>query len=417
MDVLTKPKNTKLALLKSKRFYVVSLATMFTAILWLQSSADVSVPKSAMNIKTVQRGDLPLVINAYGKLASHDTRLLTAPVAATVERILLKPGAQVTKNTVILELGNPELNQKVEAAQLGVYRAETNYEKLAIELQDKRLQQQSTIALLESELKSAKLKYNAEKKLESSGIISKLQIQTSAIKVDQLEVRLDIAKQRIEHLVTINQSRLAVENELVKLAKSQLKLHQNNQQALQVRAGIDGVLQRLPIELGENVIAGENLAIVGSVSSLIAQLKIPQSQAADVSMGNQVSLTVANQQVAAKVSRIDPVVTDGYVTIEAAISQQLPAGARPEINVQGFVTASTIQDTLYVELPANIAGNTSANMFVVDDEQQLATVASVKFGRVAGRYIEVVDGVKAHERIVVSDVDQWRDYKQIVLLN
>ncbi|WP_448546728.1 efflux RND transporter periplasmic adaptor subunit [Thalassotalea fusca] len=402
---------------KNNKFNAITVLVVLTFIIWFQSTNDVSIQRSQINIKPVKRGDLPLVINTYGKLISQDTRILTAPVAATVEKIRLKPGAQVDVDTIILELNNPELNQKVEAAQLAVHRANTNLKKLEIELQDERLQQQSNIALLQAELKSARLKYTAEKSLESSGTISKLQIQTSEITVEQLEVRLSIAQQRMEHLKAINDTRLSVERELVKLAESQLNLHLNNQNALVVRSGIKGVLQRLPVELGENILSGDKLAIVGSVDKLDAELKVPQSQAAEIALGSPVTLTIAHQSISASVSRIDPVVTDGYVTIEATIEQTLPASARPDINIQGFVTSSVIPDALFVEIPANIASNSKANVFMVNEEQQLAKTTPITFGRIAGRYIEVIDGAQANQQLVVSDVEKWRELDQIVLLN
>jgi multidrug resistance efflux pump len=342
---------------------------------------------------------------------------LTTPVAATVEKIHLKPGAQVNKDSIILELVNPELNQKVEAAQLALHQANTKLKKLEIELQDQQLQHQSNIALLKAELKSARLQYTAEKNLENSGTISKLQIQTSAITVEQLEVRLAIAEQRINHLKAINQTRLSVEKELVKLAQSQLSLQLKNKESLIVRSNIDGVLQRLPVELGENIVAGAKLAEVGSVSNLDAELKLPQSHAAEIALGNPVMLTVAMQPVSAVVSRIDPVVTNGYVTIEAKIEQPLPKSARPEINIQGFITSNVITDALYVETPANIASHSKVDMFLVDDVEQIAEATTVSFGRIAGQYIEVLNGVEANQQLVISDMQQWQNYKQIALIN
>uniref|UniRef100_UPI003569A57D efflux RND transporter periplasmic adaptor subunit n=1 Tax=Pseudoalteromonas sp. TaxID=53249 RepID=UPI003569A57D len=400
----------------TKLFAIFAFA-LLTLIIWLKSSYNVGVQRDHINIKSVKRGDLPLVINTYGKLISQDTRILTTPVAATVEKIHLKPGAQVNKDSIILELVNPELNQKVEAAQLALHQANTKLKKLEIELQDQQLQHQSNIALLKAELKSARLQYTAEKNLENSGTISKLQIQTSAITVEQLEVRLAIAEQRINHLKAINQTRLSVEKELVKLAKSQLSLQLKNKESLIVRSNIDGVLQRLPVELGENIVAGAKLAEVGSVSNLDAELKLPQSHAAEIALGNPVMLTVAMQPVSAVVSRIDPVVTNGYVTIEAKIEQPLPKSARPEINIQGFITSNVITDALYVETPANITSHSKVDMFLVDDAEQIAEATTVSFGRIVGQYIEVLNGVEANQQLVISDMQQWQNYKQIALIN
>lgn len=417
MDVMTHSEKPWLNKLKNTKLFAIFAFALLTLIIWLKSSYNVGVQRDHINIKSVKRGDLPLVINTYGKLISQDTRILTTPVAATVEKIHLKPGAQVNKDSIILELVNPELNQKVEAAQLALHQANTKLKKLEIELQDQQLQHQSNIALLKAELKSARLQYTAEKNLENSGTISKLQIQTSAITVEQLEVRLAIAEQRINHLKAINQTRLSVEKELVKLAKSQLSLQLKNKESLIVRSNIDGVLQRLPVELGENIVAGAKLAEVGSVSNLDAELKLPQSHAAEIALGNPVMLTVAMQPVSAVVSRIDPVVTNGYVTIEAKIEQPLPKSARPEINIQGFITSNVITDALYVETPANITSHSKVDMFLVDDAEQIAEATTVSFGRIAGQYIEVLNGVEANQQLVISDMQQWQNYKQIALIN
>lgn len=417
MDVITHSEKRFLDKLKNVKLFAIFAFALLTLIIWLKSSYNVGVQRDHINIKSVKRGDLPLVINTYGKLISQDTRILTTPVAATVEKIHLKPGAQVNQDSIILELVNPELNQKVEAAQLALHQANTKLKKLEIELQDQQLQHQSNIALLKAELKSARLQYTAEKNLENSGTISKLQIQTSAITVEQLEVRLAIAEQRINHLKAINHTRLSVEKELVKLAQSQLSLQLKNKESLIVRSNIDGVLQRLPVELGENIVAGAKLAEVGSVSNLDAELKLPQSHAAEIALGNPVMLTVAMQPVSAVVSRIDPVVTNGYVTIEAKIEQPLPKSARPEINIQGFITSNVITDALYVETPANIASHSKVDMFLVDDVEQIAEATTVSFGRIAGQYIEVLNGVEANQQLVISDMQQWQNHKQIALIN
>ena len=414
MDVIHQPKN-KLSRFISPKWVLGGIALIITLFLGLTSARSITVPLQQVNIKQVQYGNLPLTINTYGKLVSQDTRFLSAKAAGTVEKIWLKPGAKVQKGTVILELSNPSLQQQVEAATLKVHQAETNLKKMALELEDGMLQHQSNIELLKSELESAQLTYEAEKKLEESGIVSKLQIQTSQIKVSQLQVRLEIANKRLTHLNAINETRLSVEQELVNLEKSQLKLQLDNQQALIVRSGIDGVLQRLPAELGANVIRGEPLAVIGSIDRLDAELRVPQSQADEIQLGNHVLLNVSQHSLSASVSRIDPVVTDGYVTIEAKIVDALPVSARPDINVQGVITAGVIPDTLFIEAPVNIAGHSNVNLFVLDDHNEYARSSQIQFGAIAGRYIQVVDGVAEHQKVVVSDVEKWRDFDQILL--
>jgi multidrug efflux pump subunit AcrA (membrane-fusion protein) len=390
---------------------VLAIALLFS----LLSNRSITIPFQQVNIKQVQYGNVPLTINTYGKLISQDTRFLSAKSAGTVEKIWLKPGAKVQKGTVILELSNPSLQQQVESATLKVHQAEINLKKITLELKNNMLEYQSNIELLKSELESAQLTYEAERKLEQSGVVSKLQIQTSKINVTQLQVRLKIANKRLAHLKTINKTRISVEQELVNLEKSQLNLQQKNQQALIVRAGIDGVLQRLPVELGANVTRGEPLAVIGSVDRLDAELRVPQSQADDIQLGSHVLLNVSQHSIAASVSRIDPVVTNGYVTIEAKITEPLPVSARPDINVQGVINAGAIENTLFLETPANIAGNSNANLFVLNENDEYATLYPIQFGKITGRYIQITGGVTKGQKVVVSDIDKWRSFDQILL--
>lgn len=416
MDVIHKPEG-KFAKFRQPVWAATILLVAATLIFWFFSSRSVSVPIQQLHIQQVQYGDLPLTINTYGKLVSKDTRFLSAMTSGTVEKIRLKPGAKVTADTVILELSNPQLHQQVESAELRVQQAESRFKKMQLELADTLLQHQSSIELLRAELESAQLTYDAEKKLEESGIVSKLQIQTSNIKVKQLLVRLDIAEKRLTHLADINETRLSVEKELVNLEKSQLKLHQEHLQSLTVKAGIDGVLQRLPAELGANVVVGEPLAIVGSVEQLEAELRVPQSQADDIQLGNQVVLNIANNSIIGHVSRIDPVVTDGYVTVEAQMDEGLPQSARPDINVQGVITAGEITDTLYIEAPVNVASHSKVNLFVLDPDNQSATSSPIQFGQVTGRYIQVISGLAENQKVVISDAEKWRSFEHINVTN
>lgn len=416
MDVMHNPES-KFAKFRQPVWATTTLLIVATLFFWLFSSSSVSVPIQQLHIQQVQFGDLPLTINTYGKLVSKDTRFLSARTGGTVDKIWLKPGAKVSADTVILELSNPQLHQQVESAELRVQQAENRLKKMELELADSLLQHQSSIELLRAELESAQLTYDAEKKLEESGIVSKLQIQTSQIKVKQLLVRLDIAEKRLSHLANINETRLSVERELVNLEKSQLKLHQDHLKSLTVKAGIDGVLQRLPAELGANVVVGEPLAIVGSVEQLEAELRVPQSQADDIQLGNQVMLNIANHRVKGLVSRIDPVVTEGYVTIEAEIKETLPQSARPDINVQGVITAGQIPNTLFIEAPVNVASHSTVNLFVLDPESGRATSSPIQFGQVTGRYIQVLSGLTENQKVVISDAEKWRDFEHINVTN
>jgi multidrug resistance efflux pump len=417
MDVMLNKKQKKLKiLLKRKKTLPLLIFAMVTFVVYSQTNRNTEVPINQLTIKTIKTGDLAINITSYGKLASKEIRLITTPVGATVESIKLKPGAIVTPKSIILKLNNPQIEQKVEAAQLAVFRAQANYKKLEIELEDNKLGQKSTIAQLTSELKASQLKFQAESALAKSGIISKLQIKTTEIITEQLVIRLEIEQQRMAHLLKVNQARLSVEKDYLKLYQSQLSLHQNQQKSLTIVAGIHGVLQHLPVKLGQNIPPGGKLAIVGSIDNLIAELKVPQSSVSNVMIGNSVNIKVNTISIIGQVTRIEPIVTNGFVTIEASLPLDLPLAARPELSIQADITTSVIKSTLYVEKPSYVNANSITKTFIYHQNEHTALKSAVQFGQTSGQYIQILAGARVNDQLVISAINQWQKKQSIKII-
>jgi len=415
MDIKRAPQHTPY-LTKTKQLTIAGLL-LIGLIIWLfsQPRADIKISKSDLWTGTVQTGVLQQEVQGFGKLQSKKQWLLTAPIKSTVKEILLKPGAQVNADSVILQLQNPELEQDIMRQRVQLKAAEANKRQQKVNLKREALSQQGTLAQLEADAASAALKLESMTALVSEGIVSQLDYKSAKLNKQQLEKRLEIERQRLMQLAEVHKESLNIQQEQINQQQQLLDALLNKQQLLSVRAGIDGILQQLPIELGESVADGQKLALVGSMTELQAQVKIPQSQVEQIQLGQSVDINTRGDRATGIIARIDPVVNDGTVLVEIDLVGDLPSNARPELNIDAVILTGTAQHTQFIERPANAQSGSTMTLFKIDQQNGLANAVQVTFGMQTGNLIEIISGAEPGSQFILSDTSKWSNENTLII--
>jgi len=379
---------------------------VLAALTWYVSTqaGATSVKRNDMLFGTVKKGDLQVEIEGYGALRSDKQLLITSLTSATVQEIVLKPGARVTAGSVIVELANPELQQQLNSAVQELSQRKANLRQLKLNQQRELLNESGIFAEMEASYETAKVRLEAQSGLVKSGIVSALDYKDSLVQEAQLKKRLKIHQQRTAALKLVNQEAINIQLEQIKQQQGQLNIAQNRLDRLSVKAGFDGVLQRLSVELGQSLAAGQEIALIGSVQELIALVRVPQNKAQQIFIGQQAIVDTRRDKIVGTVARIDPVVVENTVEVEIALPDQLPASARPQLSVDAIIIADTLTNITYMERPVNGKANSNTNLFRLDDSHNTAMRTQVRFGKEAGRYIEIIAGGKVNDTFIVSDL-------------
>jgi HlyD family secretion protein len=379
---------------------------LIAALTWYVSTqtGGTSVKRNDMLFGTVKQGDLQVEIEGYGALRSDKQLLITSLTRATVQEIVLKPGALVTKDSVIVQLDNPELQQEVNTAVQELSQRQANLRQLKLNQKRELLNESASFAEMEARYETAKVKLEAQSGLVKSGIVSALSYKESLVEEAQLKKRLKIHNQRTVALKLVNQEAINIQHEQIKQQQGQVDIANNRLSRLSVKAGFDGVLQRLSVELGQSLAAGQEIALIGSVQDLIALVRVPQSKAQQILIGQKAIVDTRRDKIAGTVSRIDPVVVENTVEVEITFSNKLPASARPQLSVDAVIITDTLSNITYIERPVNGKANSNTRLFRVDESNNAATSTQVTFGKEAGRYIEIIEGAKVNDTFIVSDL-------------
>ena len=406
MDVV-KTKTKKNWLLHSKVGLTSAvLVVLILMLIWAnQASSTVSVARNSLLIEAVRQGDLRVEVEGYGSLTSDKQQLITAYTSATVKEIVLKPGATVSANSVIVRLENPELEQQVENARQELTQINANLRQLKLNNQREKLNESANLAEIESRLEAATLKREAEQILVKQGIVSSLTYQQSVLDQKQLTKRIQILKERIQQLELVHQESVKIQEERVKQQQGQLNIALDRLNKLTVRAGIDGVLQRLSVELGQSLAPGSEVALIGSITDLIALIRVPQNQIQQVQIGQQAIIDTRRDKIMGTVARIDPIVDNNSVEVEISLPASLPKSARPMSNVDGTIIADTLKNVKYIKRPAGIKSNTQVDLYKYDAGQQIAQLQTIKFGTQTGQFIEIRSGANLNEQFIISDLN------------
>jgi HlyD family secretion protein len=374
-----------------------------------------TVDRATIWTDEVKRGPMLREVHGLGTLVPEDIRWIPAQTNVRVERIVLRPGAIVHPSSVILELSDPQLQRDMLDAQYQLKGAEADFANLKVQVNSQLMNQKSTEASIRSDYEQEKIQHEVDDKLFKEGIGSDVTAKLSKVKVEQLAIRLQLEEERTRVATDSAQAQLSAQEAKVEQQHALYNLKRSQYEALQVRAGIEGVLQLVPIEEGQQVTPGTYLARVADPKRLKAEIKIPETQAKDVAIGQKATIDTRNGVVSGSVMRIDPSVQNGTVTVDVRITDPLPQGARPDLSVDGTIELENLKDVLYVGRPVNGQPDSKIGIFKLVDDGSEAVRVNVVLGRSSVNTIEIRDGLKVGDKVILSDMSQWDNFDRIRL--
>ena len=374
-----------------------------------------SVERATVWVDSVKRGEMLRQVRGLGTLVPKEILWIPATTDGRVVRRYVLPGTPVKSDTVILELANPELEQSALDAEWQLKAAQAQYNSLKAQLDSQLLDQRAAAATVHSDYTQAKLNAEKDSELAKLGLGAELNVKVSRAKAEALATRDQIEKERLSVSAASAQAQLAAQKARVEQLRALDELKKSQLDSLRVRAGTEGVLQELSVEVGQRVTAGTILAKVAQPTRLKAQIRVPETQAKDVQIGQVASIDTHNGVVPGRVSRIDPAVQNGTVTVDVSLEGALPQGARPDLSVDGTIEIERLPDVLYVGRPVHGQPESTVGLFKLTDDGKEAVRVPVKLGRSSVSTIEVVSGLKVGDQVVLSDMSQWDGFDRIRL--
>jgi len=371
-----------------------------------------SVDRATVWIDTVKRGPMLRQVRGSGTLVPEEIRWIPATTQGRVEKIILRPGANVTPNTVILELSNPDLQQAVKDAELAFQSAQAAYLNRKTDLESQLLAQQSDLAGVEALYKNATMTLQANEKLWEDKLISEIQLKQSRSANDELKNRLTIGQRRLEMQANGIKSQTAPQEADVAQKRAAYELQMRRLDDLKVKAGMTGVLQEVPVERGAQVAPGANLARVADPSNLKAELRIAETQTKDIRIGQYAEVDTRNGVVKGHVARIDPKSTGGTVGVDVILEGALPSGSRPDLSVDGTIQLERLDNVIYVGRPAFGQENSTVQLFKLTKDGE-ALRAPVKLGRSSVDKIEIIEGLVPGDQVILSDMSAQDSFDRI----
>ena len=373
------------------------------------------VRRETLWIEPVKRGAMVLEVRGPGTLVPVDIRVISAPVEGRVERIPALPGVPVQADTVLLELSDPQVEQAALEAQSQLQAAEADFDDLRAQLDSQLLAQQAQMSAAQSAAEEAKLQADADAALTKDGLISAINAKKSQLRAVQTEKQSKIEEQRYSQSKRSNQAQLAAQRARVEQMSALYELRRRQLDSLKVRATIPGVLQELPMQVGQRVSPGTTLARVARPENLKAELRIPESQARDVVIGMPASVDTRNGVVRGRVARVAPSAQEGSVIVDVVFDGPLPRGARPNLNVDGTVQLDRLDNVLFTGRPAVGQSGDTVKLFKLIPGTDEAEQVEVKLGRSSVTTMEIVGGLKEGDQVILSDTSAQDGYDRIRL--
>jgi len=374
-----------------------------------------SADKNIMLPDTVKRGNMIVNVRGMGTLVPEEIRYVPAISLGRIEKRLAQPGAQVKADTVILELSNPEIQQAFIDAESQLRAAAANLTTLKVQTQKQILDQEAILAQAKSDFNKAKMQYEVNDSLGKTGLKSKLEVDLSKIAAEDADNRVALETKRLASNREEGVAKLAAEDEKVRQLKDAVQLKRTQLDALKVRAGIDGELQTVEVQVGQQVTLGQNLARVANPKRLKAELKVSETQAKDIAIGQHVSIDTRNGIIQGKVIRIDPHVDNGTRTIDSSLEGELPKGAVADMSVDGTIELARLENVLYIGRPVHGQENSTVGLFKIDPDGNGAARVQVKLGRSAVTTIVVLEGLNEGDRVILADTSQFDNNDRIRL--
>jgi len=373
-----------------------------------------SVEKATVWIEPVKRGPMQIEVRGLGTLVPDEVLWIPATSDGRVVKRLL-PGVHLKADTTIMELKNPELEQAALDAEWQLKAAEADYNSLKAQLDSKLLDEKAAAATVQADYTNALLTAEKDEALAKAGLAAELNAKLSRAKANELTTRNKIEQDRLAVSAASVQAQLEAQKAKVEQLRALYDLKEAELDRLKVRAGVEGVLQEVPVEVGQQVTTGTILAKVAQPNKLKAELKIPETQAKDVQLMQLASVDTRNGIIPGRVERIDPAVINGTVTVDVKLEGPLPLGARPDLSVEGTIEIEDLKDVVYMGRPAFGQPNSKIGIFKLDEDGNGATRVQVELGRSSVNTVEVVEGLKPGDRVVLSDMSTWDAFNRIRL--
>ena len=393
---------------------LVVIALITVALSRLKPAAP-TVERATVWVDTVKRGPMVRQVRGLGTLVPEEIRWIPAVTDGRVERILIYPGTPVTPDSVMLELSNPTQAQALLEAEQQLKGAEAQLVNLRSQLQNEVLAQEAAAATAAADYRSAKLQAEADAQLASEGLVSSLTTKLSQVKAENLEGRDKTEQKRLLQMKESVQARLATQQAEVDRLRALLSLRRSQTASLKVRPGMAGMLQQVEVQVGQQVTPGSNLARVADPTRLKAQLKIAETQAKDIQIGQLASIDTRNGIIPGRVSRIDPAVQNGTVTVDVALTGDLPRGARPDLSVDGTIELERLDDILFVGRPSVGQEESAIQLFRLEPDGVHASRTKVGVGRASVNTVEIREGLKKGDQVILSDMSQFDAFDRVRL--
>ncbi len=417
MDVLKTPeqrnkqKNRKVFMAGS----AVILLSLFIFMAMAIKPALPTIAESAIWDGTVKRGEMLRRVRGNGTLVPEENRWLTAANSGLVAALHLEPGASVQPGTPILTLANPDLEFEAREAESRVQAARAELEELRFQLEQRILDRKAALARARTDYEVAKLVAERDRALQSRGLHPDLDARISEMKARSLAGLMELEKQQLQKIEASVSTQLQSKQARVAQLEDAARLKNDRAEGLQIRADIAGILQELPLEIGQRVEAGAVLARIADTTRLKAVIRVPQSRTRDLQPGLICIVDTHSGEIPARISRIDPTVKDGMVSVDMALEGPLPKIARPDLAVEGIIEIERIPDTLYVDKPVHARGNADAQVFKLASDGSQAVRTLVRFGRQSVTTIEIVAGLAEGDRIILSDTSAYNNSERIAV--
>jgi HlyD family secretion protein len=377
-----------------------------------------SVERAQVWLDTVKRGDMVRQVRGTGLLVPEQALWIPAVCAGRVQNILVLPGSAVKADSILVELINPEVEQAVFNAEWQLKAAEAELANLKVQLKSQHLTQEATVANSHSLANSARLDADVNDALATNGLVPAITVRQSRSKAEDALRLLEIETERLKISAEAAIAQQAVQEAKVEELRAELQLKRRQAESLKVRAGIDGVLQKLgdtvSLQVGQQLTAGANVARVADPTRLKAEVKIHETQAQDIQLGQIAVVDTRNGTATGCVSRVDSAVQNGTVTVDIKITQALPKGARPDLSVEGTIEIERLENVIYVGKPVMADANAEVMLFKLTSPKE-AVRARVKLGRSSVTTVEVVQGLQPGDQIILSDMSQWQRHDRIKL--
>ncbi|UCC71615.1 MAG: HlyD family efflux transporter periplasmic adaptor subunit [Gemmatimonadota bacterium] len=413
MDIKREPRR------KTKRWVYlgasVAAVVVITVALGSLGPAAPSVDRSSVWTDVVKRGEMVRQVRGPGTLVSEQVRWIAALTAGRVERRLVEPGAEVDSATVLLELSNPDVEIQALESQRQLTAEEARLVELKAQLESQRLSQEALVATVRSGHLEAMRNVRRDEDLAEKGLLSEIDLQNSRDKAEELEQRLEIERQRLTVMTEAVESQLAAQRAQVERLRSIAEFKQNLVESMYVVAGVSGVLAELELEEGEWARPGDILARIVQPGRLKAEIRIPETQARDVAVGQLALIDTRSDTIEGRVTRIDPAVLNAAVMVDVRLEGPLPREARPDLSVDGTIEIERLTDVLYVSRPTYGQANSLVGLFKVVEGGNAAVRVSVRLGRASVNTIEIIEGLLEGDEVIVSDMSAWDEHDRVRL--